>query len=316
MESLVYLQLCCLHESSPPTTTIPSPLASKSAILLATALLLAGGGGVEKTYAQSLWDSGDEVQRVQFRLQALGYDTVQATGLYDLNTQAAVMDFQRKYNLEADGIVGRATRPILFGNELENSFWNNSVSNSSPPSAFSFPPEGANVTSTLPQFPEPFRDEAIAPSGEFARDRSFLVSQVFQEGDRGESVRRIQQKLRDFGYYYGSIDGIYGGNLKNAVERFQAERFLQVDGKVGPETLAALGLPYTGGVDARGYVVAIPGNNDVLYQVQRFVTGARLQGSRRGDFVNAGQFNNRHDAESLAYRLRAQGFDARVAYNP
>lgn len=318
MESLVYLQLCDFNESSSPTASVPVKVSSKSALLLAAILFIGGWAGADPTSAQSLWDSGDEVQRLQFRLQVLGYDTVQPTGFYDLNTQAAVMDFQQKNGLEVDGVVGRTTRPLLFGNAAEDSFWNSAASNGDSRSAFSFPPEGANISSTLPQLPEPFRNDTPVPSEELSRDRSFLTSRLFQQGNSGESVRIIQRRLRELGYYDDSIDGVYGPNLKNAVERFQAEHFIEVDGKVGPNTLEALGLSELGGVAARGYVVVVPGDRDVLYTVQNRsgIYNASLQSSRRGNFVNAGQFSSRHEAESLAARLRGLGFDARVAYNP
>lgn len=320
MESLVYLQLCDLNESSSQTASVTAKVSSKSAILLAATLFIGGWVGADATYAQSLWDSSDEVQRLQFRLQVLGYDTVQPTGFYDLTTQAAIMDFQQKNGLEVDGVVGRATRPLLFGNAAEDSFLNNNSagSNSSSGSPFSFPPEGANISSTLPQFSQPSRDEAPSPSADFRRERPILTSRLFQSGSRGESVRTIQQRLRELGYYYDSIDGIYGANLTNAVTRFQIDKNLWPDGIVGGRTLEALGLSELGGVAATGYVVVVPGNNEKLYEVQSRsgISNASLQSSRRGNFVNAGQFSSRHDAESLAARLRGLGFDARVAYNP
>ncbi|MBD2577236.1 peptidoglycan-binding protein [Oscillatoria sp. FACHB-1406] len=318
MESLVYLQLCELNEASSPTTSVPAKALSKSAVLLAATLFIGGWVGANPTYAQSLWDSGDEVQRLQFRLQVLGYENVQPTGFYDLNTQAAVMDFQQKNGLQVDGVVGRTTRPILFGNAAEDSFRNSAASNGDSLSAFSFPPEGANISSTLPQFPEPFRNETPAPSTDFQPERPLLTSRLFKAGSRGEDVRIIQRRLRELGYYYDSLDGVYGSNLTSAVTRFQSDRNLWPDGVVGERTLEALGLSELGGSNARGYVVVIPGDTNVLYTVQNRsgLSNARLQSSRRGNFVNAGQFSSRQEAESLAARLRGLGFDARVAHNP
>lgn len=53
-------------------------------------------------------------------------------------------------------------------------------------------------------------------------------------------VKKIQQALLDKGYNPGPIDGIWGRNTSGAVEKFQADHGLVVDGIVGPETLAAL----------------------------------------------------------------------------
>lgn len=54
--------------------------------------------------------------------------------------------------------------------------------------------------------------------------------------------RTIQTKLKRWGYYTGSIDGIYGPQTKKAVRYFQSKNGLTVDGIVGPKTAAALGM--------------------------------------------------------------------------
>lgn len=54
--------------------------------------------------------------------------------------------------------------------------------------------------------------------------------------------RTIQTKLKRWGYYTGSIDGIYGPLTKKAVRYFQSKNGLAVDGIVGPKTAAALGM--------------------------------------------------------------------------
>lgn len=54
--------------------------------------------------------------------------------------------------------------------------------------------------------------------------------------------RTIQTKLKRWGYYKGSIDGIYGPQTKSAVKYFQRKNGLAVDGIVGPQTAKALGM--------------------------------------------------------------------------
>lgn len=66
---------------------------------------------------------------------------------------------------------------------------------------------------------------------------------LLQYGSRGSQVRSVQQKLKDWGYYKGSVDGVFGIETKNAVLYFQRKNGLSADGKVGPQTLAAIGLP-------------------------------------------------------------------------
>ena len=59
-------------------------------------------------------------------------------------------------------------------------------------------------------------------------------------GDRGDAVLRLQQRLKDLGYLRGSVDGIYGKQTRQAVEDFQQEHNLQVDGIAGPATQRVL----------------------------------------------------------------------------
>lgn len=61
-------------------------------------------------------------------------------------------------------------------------------------------------------------------------------------GSTGEEVRKIQSKLKNWGYYNGSVDGIYGSKTFEAVKSFQRKNGLAVDGIAGPKTLAALGI--------------------------------------------------------------------------
>ncbi len=65
---------------------------------------------------------------------------------------------------------------------------------------------------------------------------------VISKGSRGETVKTIQKKLKRWGYYSGSIDGIYGSQTVAAVKYFQRKNGLTADGIVGAKTLAALGM--------------------------------------------------------------------------
>ena len=65
---------------------------------------------------------------------------------------------------------------------------------------------------------------------------------VISQGSRGATVKTIQTKLKNWGYYKGSIDGIFGAKTKEAVKYFQRKNGLKVDGIVGNQTLKALGI--------------------------------------------------------------------------
>lgn len=61
-------------------------------------------------------------------------------------------------------------------------------------------------------------------------------------GSSGNEVKQIQTKLKSWGYYNGSIDGIYGTQTVNAVKYFQHRNGLAADGVAGTKTLAAMGI--------------------------------------------------------------------------
>lgn len=66
-------------------------------------------------------------------------------------------------------------------------------------------------------------------------------------GSRGEQVQLIQQKLKEYGYFSGSVDGVFGQETYDAVLWFQRKNGLTVDGTVGNATAAALGITLTSG---------------------------------------------------------------------
>ena len=68
------------------------------------------------------------------------------------------------------------------------------------------------------------------------------VSALSRFGSRGEEVRKIQTKLKNWGYYSGAVDGIYGTQTQKAVRYFQQKNGLNADGIAGPKTLAAMGI--------------------------------------------------------------------------
>lgn len=65
---------------------------------------------------------------------------------------------------------------------------------------------------------------------------------VLRKGEnRGnEQIRTLQRLLKTMGYYKMDIDGSFGNGTKWAVEDFQAERGLEIDGIVGKNTWTEL----------------------------------------------------------------------------
>ena len=71
------------------------------------------------------------------------------------------------------------------------------------------------------------------------------VEALSKYGSRGDEVQKIKTKFKRWGYYYGSVDGIYGSQTMSAVKWFQSKNGLTVDGIAGPKTLAAMGITGT-----------------------------------------------------------------------
>lgn len=70
----------------------------------------------------------------------------------------------------------------------------------------------------------------------------YASAELYKRGSSGATVREIQTRLRAWGYYSGSVDGIFGSQTEKAVKYFQQKNGLSVDGQVGSATLAALGI--------------------------------------------------------------------------
>lgn len=69
-------------------------------------------------------------------------------------------------------------------------------------------------------------------------------------------VKTVQTKLKNWGYYTGSIDGIYGSKTKAAVKNFQKKNNLVADGIVGSKTAAALGISLSTQTNSDLYLLA------------------------------------------------------------
>lgn len=72
-------------------------------------------------------------------------------------------------------------------------------------------------------------------------------SSLIRAGSSSSDIKKVQQRLKDLGYYQLSVDGIYGNGTITAVKNFQKANYLYVDGIAGPKTLAKLGITAIGG---------------------------------------------------------------------
>jgi len=61
-------------------------------------------------------------------------------------------------------------------------------------------------------------------------------------GSTGVDVEKLQQKLQELDFYGGSIDGLFGLGVEQAVKDFQDSQGFAPDGVAGVSVLVALGL--------------------------------------------------------------------------
>jgi len=69
---------------------------------------------------------------------------------------------------------------------------------------------------------------------------------VLSWGSKGDTVSEVQRRLKQWGYYDGAVDGVFGAGTSKAVKDFQRKNGLTVDGVVGDGTAAALGIRLSG----------------------------------------------------------------------
>ena len=81
---------------------------------------------------------------------------------------------------------------------------------------------------------------------------------VLKKGSRGDEVVTLQKKLKQWGYYDGAVDGIFGSGTEKAVQYFQRKNGLTADGVVGTKTAAALGMTLSGS----GSTTAVDSSSD------------------------------------------------------
>ena len=70
----------------------------------------------------------------------------------------------------------------------------------------------------------------------------YVQTAVLKQGSNGGEVKELQRRLKEWGYYNGAVDGIYGKGTVEAVKKFQQKNGLTADGIAGIETYRALGM--------------------------------------------------------------------------
>lgn len=200
--------------------------------------------------------SGSEVRSLQEILTNAGAYTGSINGLFNSQTQAAVKQFQRDNGLSADGIVG----PQTWG-ALSNVSTGNSSNNSSATTASSAPPaEGPFNSSSFTNSPTLHlgdRGPTVTAIQQSLHELGYLNGQPngnfdlatqdavrrFQQASglkddgvvdattqeaigtptsiKRVSISELQKRLKDKGFYKGTVDGIFGQKTRAAVKAAQ-----------------------------------------------------------------------------------------------
>ena len=75
-----------------------------------------------------------------------------------------------------------------------------------------------------------------------AVEATVATAAVLRQGSSGGEVKEVQRRLKNWGYYTGAVDGVFGAGTKKAVIAFQKKNGLTADGVVGKSTYKALGM--------------------------------------------------------------------------
>ena len=188
-------------------------------------------------------DSGQPVNELQARLQSLGFYQGQLTGIYDPETEAAVIAFQQSQGLIADGIAGPQVNSALY-DPTTVAAATSSVTTSPATIESTTPAETPTATSATTPIgaatPQPTTQpapdaEQLRQEAEQARleaeqarleaeQARLMLNQNFSEGRF--SVAELQRQLRDEGIYPGEINGILDSETQGAIVEAQRKHGL------------------------------------------------------------------------------------------
>lgn len=218
-------------------------------------------------------DRNASVTLLQNDLQSLGYFNGPVTGYYGALTQDAVLRLQQQNRLAADGVVGANTQALLDRLKTTGSAPAPSKQLVNSTGLLQRGSQGESVVKLQQQltrlgYPLPstgyFGSMTEAAVVQFQRDRglrqdglvgssttttlasapaaSSAIVGSLRQGNRGEAVVALQQRLAKMGYFNGTATGYFGPITQAAVLNFQRDYRLQADGVVGNNTLTALGM--------------------------------------------------------------------------
>ena len=106
----------------------------------------------------------------------------------------------------------------------------------------SLPTPVVNSFSTVAPLPTPNPATQATATPPVTKAPTATPAGSLKLGSQGDEVRSVQRKLKELGFYKGTVDGDFGVGTENAVKAFQKQYGLTVDGKVGANTMAKLAV--------------------------------------------------------------------------
>lgn len=292
MEAIVHLHLASVYEASESIEIVPirmnfnflrwKKLSSAAVIsLLPIALTIGLLSLVEQALAvQKVGSSGTEVANIQRCLKKLGYFNGSVTGKFATLTQQSVMRFQQAKRLTADGVVGSSTQQALqqacqgrtasrnTTNGLRLGSTGAAVSRLQTnlrqlryfngPNTGYFGPETQQAVIRFQQAAGIRADGIVSTRTQQAISSYLGVGGEYQlllEGSSGPAVTRLQQRLRQLGYFNANPTGNFKSITRDAVIAFQRNSGIPATGVVNQQTWNALlgysQVPDTGNISTQ-----------------------------------------------------------------
>jgi peptidoglycan hydrolase-like protein with peptidoglycan-binding domain len=213
--------LACAVDQVVPALATPHTVAEAFNMIfrtIAVAVLLAGGAVVPRAMAQQSGlvyvepVTADGVRQVQAKLNAMGGSSGPVDGTWGTASDAELRKFQQTNGLQATGQMNKATAAVLGLDPAAL------TASAAPPP----PPQATIAPALLPPV------AAAAPA------------QAFSLG--ADSMRMIQARLRQLGFYTGEVDASWGPATRSALQSFQSANSLPADGRLTKATVLALGI--------------------------------------------------------------------------
>ena len=220
--------------------------------------------------------TGSDVSDLQARLLELGYYTGSIDGRYAAGTQSAVMEFQSRNGLAADGIAGRQTQDLIYSSAAQPKY----ISATDDANDYLLLKQGASglevrklqarlaelgyyaggvdgiygdtTVSAVKSFQRNNGLSGDGQAGEQTQKKLYAATANYADhpvatadpdqsrtmtlGMTGNDVYAMQVRLIELRYLNGVADGVFGQETQDALMAFQKNNGITPDGEAGSAT--------------------------------------------------------------------------------